>query len=82
MVPLSAICQRGKMEKETEANSTDDITPEMIEAGERALVIFDIDFESHREAAIRVYREMKKARVARRLSRGKRTSAQGNPGCP
>ena len=41
-----------------------ELTPAMIEAGERALVMFDIDFESHREAAIRVYLEMTRARVA------------------
>lgn len=58
------------MEKKNAARSTDriEITPAMIEAGERALVMFDVDFESHREAAIRVYREMKKARVGRRVS--------------
>lgn len=42
-----------------------EITPAMIEAGELAVMRFNLDYESPRDAAARIYREMVSSRSSR-----------------
>jgi hypothetical protein len=50
---------------ETEEHEEVEITPEMIEAGEIELHLFDRDFEDDRDAVVRIYAAMRKAAISK-----------------